>query len=68
MEDVQQELAEEPAAKQGSVCGMYWLAAKASDEVLQTSGLLILLVAGPGCRGSKEIVALQLDRDGFPVQ
>jgi hypothetical protein len=68
MEAVQQELTEELTAKQGSIHGMYWLLAKASDEVLQTSGMLILLVAGPGGRNrSNEIVALQVDAAGFPI-
>jgi hypothetical protein len=75
MEAVQQSVTQRSAAVPGSVRGMHWLAAKASDDVLQTSGLLILLVAGPGQVGrsapggrSNEIVALHVDAAGFPVQ
>jgi hypothetical protein len=68
MAATQQSVAEELAIEQGSICDMCWLVANANDAA-QRPALIMLIVAGPGGRGrSHEIVALQLDTDGFPVQ
>jgi hypothetical protein len=81
MRDVKQEVTAQLAAENGgSVRLMRWLVASANStaknptaaDVTGHTAQLILLVAGPGGRTaagrrSSEIVALELDTDGFPV-
>jgi hypothetical protein len=80
MRNVEQAVKPELAAENGGkVRCMRWLVARTDSEAWESTaglagnaGQLILLVAGPGGRKagrrSNEIVALQLDADGFPVK